>query len=662
MPDKLMPGEKLLPGQNLISSNGKFALVMQRDGNLVLYRTGSTTALWTSGTYGKNVRWAVLQEDGNFVMYEENKAIWSTGTYGKKVSCLIVQTDGNVVVYDIGGLALWSTDTVVQRMPTPPTQLLPINGASVVAPVSFSWAPGQNNDAIYLNVSTEPNVEPANVINWVDDGTHYFCPDINAFQNLKGKTLYWRLAADCEGERVWTPIQSFVVGDVSIDPYYNMLHLMWPGSAPPWDPHDLSSIKASTLVSYKAQIGSSGATVDRKLGYSFHIPYFATSNIEHYKELLRKVLYATEQAELPVLIGLDGFQWWQGRSDLWNWWDPNKPGFNPDNRYNVEWSSWNPQDAVRDGGLRNWGSPMIMGEPHPNLTSPRVIQANQEALGQLVPIIHEWYECLNPIKKYLFAGIKVGWEISIGVNYQYNSQIGYAAVSTAGIKKTGQLTREDQTKAIQVYLKELSKTLFDAGIPRRKLLTHVGVHPQSCTSEGALTPFAMPGWSFYGEVENLDKALDQINSTAWGNSEWGDRETNWHDAFHSFDSRRNNKLVNNFSFESNIPNDFAEGLRSVIDKIPYWMHPPIMSSETNGRNVVLSWSIPSQATEVYLNVTNNPELKVNGSFVTINIANDIVTGSYRKELNNLPHGTYYWQIVAEGHGRRIASDIGKFQI
>ncbi|UUZ85858.1 hypothetical protein LJK88_21790 [Paenibacillus sp. P26] len=514
-----------------------------------------------------------------------------------------------------------------------------------------------------MNISTEPTVEPANVVNWSDDGSHYFIPqDVNAFGQLKGKTLYWRLAPDCDGERVWTPIQSFIVDEISVDPYYNLLHIAWPTADPAWNPDDLSSINSSILKSYKSQVGSAGLSPDRKLGYSFHIPFFLWNNIEHSKELLKRVLQATEEAELPVLIGLDGYEWWSGRPDLWNWWDPNKPGYNPDNKLNVEWFSWNSQDAVRDGGIRNWGSPFPMSEPHPNLTSPKVIEATKQALRELVPIINEWFKRLSPEKKYLFAGIKVGWEISIGVNYNYGRQIGYAAVSTAGIRNSGQLTRQDLTRAVQIYLTELARTIFDMGIPRRKILTHVGVGPSTCTAEAALNSYAIPGWSFYGPVEGLDEALDQIRSSGWGNAEWGDAVTNWKDAFHIFETKRNNKLVNNFSFHAQLPNDFAKGLGSVIDKISFWMHPPLLSSEIVGNRATLNWAIPSQATEVYLNVTRKPELGVDGGFQVVDVANERVTGTYRKEIIDLTPGTYYWQIISDGHERRMASDIGIFHI
>lgn len=111
-PDKLFPGEELKLGRALTSSDGKYSFVLQTDGNLVVYKTGSN-ALWSSKTNGKNVFAAQLQTDGNFVIYDTNtKPVWKTDTANKAVSYLIVQPDGNVVIYDQNHQPLWKTDTM----------------------------------------------------------------------------------------------------------------------------------------------------------------------------------------------------------------------------------------------------------------------------------------------------------------------------------------------------------------------------------------------------------------------------------------------------------------------------------------------------------------------------------------------------------------------
>ena len=48
-------------------------------------------------------------------------------------------------------------------------------------------------------------------------------------------------------------------------------------------------------------------------------------------ESLRRLLEAAQAADCPVLVGLDGENWWETRPDLWNWWDPSLPGYDDAN-------------------------------------------------------------------------------------------------------------------------------------------------------------------------------------------------------------------------------------------------------------------------------------------------------------------------------------------
>ena len=45
----------------------------QKDGNFVLYRTSNNQALWASGTNGSGSVKAVMQYDGNLVVYDSNQ-------------------------------------------------------------------------------------------------------------------------------------------------------------------------------------------------------------------------------------------------------------------------------------------------------------------------------------------------------------------------------------------------------------------------------------------------------------------------------------------------------------------------------------------------------------------------------------------------------------
>ncbi|MBB5958130.1 subtilisin family serine protease [Saccharothrix tamanrassetensis] len=106
-PDRLVRGEQLTAGQSRTSLDGQYRLVLQVDGNLVLY-TADRRALWHTNTWGSDVTRAVLQPDGNFVLYSAaGVARWHTNTWGSAADRLVVQNDDNVVLYGPAGEFYW---------------------------------------------------------------------------------------------------------------------------------------------------------------------------------------------------------------------------------------------------------------------------------------------------------------------------------------------------------------------------------------------------------------------------------------------------------------------------------------------------------------------------------------------------------------------------
>lgn len=99
----------LSPNQALISSNGKYTLVMQSDGNLVIYRQG--TAIWASDTYRSGANRAFMQDDGNFVVYEYSSPKWASQTPGSGGVKLVMQNDGNLVIYKSNNAPVWASNT-----------------------------------------------------------------------------------------------------------------------------------------------------------------------------------------------------------------------------------------------------------------------------------------------------------------------------------------------------------------------------------------------------------------------------------------------------------------------------------------------------------------------------------------------------------------------
>jgi len=149
-PSNLTMAEELAPGESIQSSNGRFRLRLQTDGNLVLYDDeAGPAALWATGTDGVNVTRAVMQGDGNFVLYAGANPVWATDTQGQPGAYLVLQNDGNLVTYNLGGTSIWSTGTVVESSPPIITRRLD--------PYLRDLANGQIADPVFTDVQVSPS-------------------------------------------------------------------------------------------------------------------------------------------------------------------------------------------------------------------------------------------------------------------------------------------------------------------------------------------------------------------------------------------------------------------------------------------------------------------------------------------------------------------------
>lgn len=98
--DTISAGTTLYVGSTVYSNDRTHVLVMQGDGNLVLYRSGTSQAPWSSATTGRGGVRAIMQSDGNFVIYDgANRAVWSSNTAGRPGSYASVENTGKFVIY-----------------------------------------------------------------------------------------------------------------------------------------------------------------------------------------------------------------------------------------------------------------------------------------------------------------------------------------------------------------------------------------------------------------------------------------------------------------------------------------------------------------------------------------------------------------------------------
>ena len=305
------------------------------------------------------------------------------------------------------------------------------------------------------------------------------------------------------------------------------------------------------------------------------------------QEALRRFLAAAQATHTPITIKLDGEQWWAARPDLWNWWDPDAPGYDPENVHNVEWTGWSPDQAVKIG-WRNWGRQLRV-DPAPNLMSPEYQAACQAAMEPLLALIYDWWRELPPDRRDLLVGIEVGWESAIGVNNYYyengNSRLeadpaedvwvkpdrrgdlvgrgrvplGFAAVSTAGLASSGDLRYEHLVEVVRRHLLFQSRIARAAGFPREKVFTHGwGNEDGELLYDAAVNEYTCPGWSSYWysnrleQDEGINRGIDQSDAPYWAAVEWLflhriNRQA-WKDAFENTITHRNCRYLTYYNW------------------------------------------------------------------------------------------------------------------
>jgi hypothetical protein len=315
------------------------------------------------------------------------------------------------------------------------------------------------------------------------------------------------------------------------------------------------------------ELQSTKGSTDIHLGIGAIFSYLNESR-EQCKSRVLEFLSLARRYDIPVIVQLDGEQWWEARPDLWNWWDRGHNGYNPRNRRNVEWTGWDSTSAMKIA-WRNWGR-QIRVLPPPNLMSPAYRRACHDEMRVLVPLILRWWKNLPDDKKSLLIGVKIGWESSIGVNAFYypngNDLLnrpekedpqeelkadlvpgrgvvasGYAAVMTTGVANSGLLEEKDLAEIVRRHLDDLCGLAAELGVPREKLFTHVGGwKEEELLYDAALNKYSCPGWSFYRHASDpskdkgVQRVLQKSDAPFWGAVEWmlmgTEDEQAWHAA------------------------------------------------------------------------------------------------------------------------------------
>jgi hypothetical protein len=98
--DQLASNESMKLGDSKISNGGKSRLTLQPTGNLELWQMNPSKLLWASNTAGKGTADAFMGWDGNLAVRDSTgNHLWDNKVSGYKNTHAIIQDDGNLVIY-----------------------------------------------------------------------------------------------------------------------------------------------------------------------------------------------------------------------------------------------------------------------------------------------------------------------------------------------------------------------------------------------------------------------------------------------------------------------------------------------------------------------------------------------------------------------------------
>ncbi|MHB1000866.1 MAG: hypothetical protein ACYC27_16615 [Armatimonadota bacterium] len=273
------------------------------------------------------------------------------------------------------------------------------------------------------------------------------------------------------------------------------------------------------------------------------------STFEQEKQVPEQIRYAFAAARkynMAVMLHFDFHVDWKNRPDLWNWFDPKKPSYNPANKKNVEWYGWDgPPSKVR---YLNWGIPQRMAPPM-CFTSKQIRQEWTRLVRDVItPTLRQEIATLKREgKEQLFAGVLVGSEPMFDNYLQPDPEtakmmladstpkgrLGYRSLIDRGFSKVHPPVRMEEALGtiIQETVGSWCKQFVDAGIPAVKLYPHVAPQvPASMTGapiSAAFNQWSRPGWTTY-PVEMLKDSFEPLyrELKKHGNSEWAGVEAN----------------------------------------------------------------------------------------------------------------------------------------
>jgi hypothetical protein len=302
-----------------------------------------------------------------------------------------------------------------------------------------------------------------------------------------------------------------------------------------------SSEKAGELTE---RVGVKGDGKTRLLGFGLPNPTFEIEALLPGR--IRSAFAAAREHGMAVMLHFDFHLSWKNRPDLWNWFDPKQPGYDPQNKFNVEWHGWdgppNKTSYLNHGVLER-------RPPSVCLTSKKVRAEITRIVSKVIaPALREELAKLKTEgKEALFAGVLVGLEPGIDDYSQPDpdrtkmmkvdgvpaTRLGYRALLDRGFSagKPPQDFRQALAQIIQETVAFWCEQFVSAGIPLEKLYPHVAAPAPTEMMNApiwtAFNKFSRPGWTTY-PVEVLGESFKPLYEelAKRGNPPWAGVEAN----------------------------------------------------------------------------------------------------------------------------------------
>ncbi|HSI05675.1 MAG TPA: hypothetical protein VLC93_14415 [Myxococcota bacterium] len=315
--------------------------------------------------------------------------------------------------------------------------------------------------------------------------------------------------------------------------------------------HALIDAEVSALI---AKIGAHEDGMKGRLGFHYTIPIWAVDGRFPGKavNVIEQSFAVARARDIAVHVSLETHYFWNTRPDLFNYFDPESPGYDPGNTANVEWSDWG--GTPSRARYVNHGVPVELA-PHMCYLAA-TIQSEVSRLAGIVgaALRTELAALADTGQSDLFSGLTVTSEPSLdnytnidaidpplGQLMQSNSspkvRFGYCSFTAAGYSAANP-PADLATAAAQVnqqWVQSWANAIADSGIAVDRLYTHTAAAAGAPTDhhfdllnapiDTAFVEQSRPGWTTY-PMGSLEESFDVLyeHLAERGYPPWGGTE------------------------------------------------------------------------------------------------------------------------------------------